>query len=39
MEDPHMVEELMAVFDGGSTSWAQQPPMQQAIGCAAHLCA
>ncbi len=30
MEDPHMVEELMAAFDGGGTSWAQQQPTQQA---------
>ena len=32
MEDPHMVDELMAVFEGGAGgSWAQ-PPAQQASG-------
>ena len=36
MEDPHMVEELMAAFDGSSsTSWAQQQPTQQVSSCAA----
>ncbi len=38
MEDPHMVEELMAAFDGGGTSWVQQQHMQQVSGCAACFC-